>query len=247
MDIQVSNVPTAVDEATSTTALWLMIGAVRKFALAQAQLKASFNSAFPYTQAHDLGSSGCKVLGIVGAGGIGRALAKKANSAFGMKIIYHNRRRLHSEMEAAMCPFGEPAEYVSTLDELCSTSDVISIHCPLNPETKGLIGQAQFQKMKSSAVLINTARGPIIDEEALIDALENNQIAGVGLDVYPKEPIVHNSLLEQSKKPNGKALLLPREFRLSREREENPQDYVGGSHFLCILLFFPIRRRHSHS
>lgn len=202
--------PTAVDDATSTTALWLMIGALRGFSLAQSQLSQSlFNSQFPYKQAHDPGSSGAKVLGIVGAGGIGRALAKKA-SALGIKIVYHNRNRLDQDTEAAMCPLGEPAEYISTLDDLLSQSDVVSLHCPLTAQTKGLIGKSQLKKMKSTSILVNTARGPVVNEEDLADALEDGTIGGAGLDVFEKEPSIHPKLLSLSQNGKGKALILPR-------------------------------------
>lgn len=210
--IQASNVPTAVDDSTSTTALWLMIGALRKFALAQSHLSSSlFNAQFPFKAAHDPGSTGAKVLGIVGAGGIGRALARKASAAFGMHVLYHNRNRLDASIEAAMCPSSsQAAAYVATLDELLARSDVVSLHCPLNAETKGLIGAAQLAKMKPSAVLINTARGPVVNEADLADALESGTIAGAGLDVFEKEPSVHARLLAQSQGGSGRALLLPR-------------------------------------
>lgn len=210
--IQASNVPKAVDDSTSTTALWLMIGALRKYALAQSHLASGhFNAQFPAKQAHDPGSSGAKVLGIVGAGGIGRALAKKASAALGMEILYHNRRRLDADTEREMVPLGQPAKYVDSLDELLARSDVVSLHCPLTPETKGLIGQDRLSKMKRSAILVNTARGPVVDEAALAEALENGTIAGAGLDVFEKEPSVHPKLLAQSQDGEGKALLLPRE------------------------------------
>jgi glyoxylate reductase len=211
--IQASNVPTAVDDSTSTTALWLMVGALRNFALAQSHLSsAAFNSKFPFRTAHDPGSAGAKVLGIVGAGGIGRSLAKKASSAFGMEVIYHNRNRLERSLEESMCPASRPAEYISTLDELLARSDVVSLHCPLSAQTVGLIGTAQLEKMKKSAILVNTARGPVVDEEALADALERSDIAGAGLDVFEKEPNIHPRLLKQSQNGSGKALLLPREW-----------------------------------
>lgn len=191
-----------------------MIGALRNFSLAQSQLASGhFNSQFPFKDAHDPGSTGAKVLGIVGAGGIGRALAKKASAALGMTVIYHNRRRLDADIEAAMVPLGQPAEYVDTLHELLARSDVVSLHCPLTPETKGLIGKSQLDKMKKTAVLVNTARGPVVDEEALSAALESGAIGGAGLDVFEKEPSIHPSLLAQSQDGAGKALLLPRELR----------------------------------
>ncbi|UZJ51554.1 hypothetical protein CBS101457_000874 [Exobasidium rhododendri] len=219
--IQASNVPTAVDDSTSTTALWLMIGALRKYALAQSQLSSSlFNSKFPYKTAHDPGSSGAKVLGIVGAGGIGKALARKASSAFNMDILYHNRNRLDQSIEKGMCPSAKPAEYVSTLDELLARSDVVSLHCPLNAQTKGLISKTQLQTMKRTAVLVNTSRGPVVNEEDLADALEEGVIAGAGLDVFEKEPSIHPKLLNQSQDGSGKALLLPHIGTLSLETQK---------------------------
>lgn len=194
-----------------------MIGALRSFALAQSHLAtSSFNSKFPFKLAHDPGSSGARVLGIVGAGGIGKALAYKASAAFGMKVLYHNRRQLDPKIEDAMTA-NEPAEYVASLEELLSRSDVVSLHCPLTPETKGLISGPQLQQMKRSAVLINTARGPVVDEEALAIALETGAIAGAGLDVYEKEPQIHPKLLSQSQNGTGKALLLPRKYFLLSE------------------------------
>lgn len=190
-----------------------MIGALRNFALAQSQLASSeFNSKFPFKMAHDPGSSGVQVLGVVGAGGIGQALARKVSSAFGMKVVYHNRNRLEASREKAMCPGSEPAEYKSSLQELLACSDVVSLHCPLNAQTKGLIGRKELQQMKKSAVLINTARGPVINEEDLAEALDKGTIAGAGLDVFEKEPSIHPSLLAQSQNGTGKALLLPRKL-----------------------------------
>jgi len=218
-----------------------MIGALRNYALAQSHLASSdFNSKFPFKMAHDPGSSGAKVLGIVGAGGIGRALARKASSAFGMKVVYHNRNRLEASQEKEMCPGSEPAEYKTSLEDLLTCSDIVSLHCPLNAQTKGLIGKKQLQQMKKSAVLINTARGPVVNEEELAEALSKGAIAGAGLDVFEKEPSIHPSLLAQSQNGSGKALLLPREsvFLLiedaadtflmpSRRRHPVPRDTDG--------------------
>lgn len=139
-----------------------------------------------------------KTLGIVGLGGIGKALAKKA-SVFGMQIKYHNRSRLPFDQEKLL-----GVTWAPSLDELLSSSDVISLHVPLNPHTHHLITQQAFSVMKPTAILINTARGPIVDEGALIHALDKGIISGVGLDVYENEPQIPDELLK-----NSRAVCLP--------------------------------------
>lgn len=181
--VQASNVPSAVDDATSDVALYLLLGALRRFPLAKAQMsEGKFNSSFPFLEARDPRG---KTLGIVGAGGIGRAFAYKASHALGMKVVYHNRNRLSQEVELQAAKGG--MRYVGTLDELLKQSDVVSLHCPLTPATKGLIGREQLQAMKNDAILINTARGPVVKEEELAYALEEGSIAGAGLDVFEAE------------------------------------------------------------
>jgi glyoxylate reductase len=136
-----------------------------------------------------------KVLGILGMGGIGQAVAQRAR-AFGMEIQYHNRSQL---------PAGEEngAKYVS-FDELMKTSDVISLNLALNPSTRHIIGKAQFDMMKDGVVIVNTARGPIIDEAALVDALSSGKVFSAGLDVFEEEPKIHPGLVE-----NENVVLLP--------------------------------------
>ncbi len=210
--IQASNVPTAVDDATSDVALYLLLGAIRRFPLARAHMdKGSFNSAFPFLEAHD---PRAKTLGIVGAGGIGRAFAYKASHALGMKVIYHNRNRLDQQLEADAAKGG--MEYVASLDELLARSDVVSLHCPLTPATKGLIGTEQLHKMKKSAILINTARGPVVKEQELAQALEQGVIAGAGLDVFEAEPKIHEQLLALK---DSKVELLPHVGTLTLETQ----------------------------
>jgi len=133
-----------------------------------------------------------KTLGIVGLGRIGRAVARRA-LGFGMDVIYHNRERANPTVERQAS-----ARYVP-FDELLATSDVISLHCPLNEDSKHLVDASAFRRMKSTALLINTARGPIVDEAALVDALEKGKIAGAGLDVYEHEPDVHSGLADQER------------------------------------------------
>lgn len=130
-----------------------------------------------------------KTLGIVGMGRIGQAVARRA-VASGMEVIYYNRRRLTEDIEARY-----NARYVS-MDELLQTADVVSLHLPYTPEVHHLIDSQALSKMKPTALLVNTARGAHIDEEALATALEAHQIAGAALDVYEHEPAISPRLLE---------------------------------------------------
>jgi glyoxylate reductase len=123
-----------------------------------------------------------KQLGLVGVGRIGRAVAARA-PAFGMKVAYTSRREIEGIGEAL------------SLDRLLLTSDIVSLHVPLTPETRHLIDRRALTRMKRSAYLINTARGPVIDEEALAWALHQHLLAGAALDVYEHEPAVHADLL----------------------------------------------------
>jgi glyoxylate reductase len=128
-----------------------------------------------------------KTLGVIGAGRIGSRFAMMAEG-FDMPLLYHNRHTSR-EMEAL------GAQLVS-LDELLQRSDFVSVHVPLNEQTRHLIGKRELELMKPTAVLINTARGPVVDEAALVEALKTNKIFGAGLDVYEEEPKVHPGLFE---------------------------------------------------
>jgi glyoxylate reductase len=130
-----------------------------------------------------------KRLGILGMGRIGQAVAHRAR-AFGMEVIYHNRRRLSSSIENML-----GARYEPDIDQLISDADILTLHCPASPDTRQVLSAERIARMKPGAFLINTARGDLIDEEALIAALERGQLAGAGLDVYPHEPQVDPRLL----------------------------------------------------
>ena len=121
-----------------------------------------------------------KTLGIIGCGRIGQAVARRA-AGFGMNLLYHNRSR-NPDLEMEL-----PISYAG-LDELLETSDFVSVHCPLNDRTRHLIDVAALKRMKPTAILINTARGPVVDQAALVDALRSGTIAGAGLDVTDPEP-----------------------------------------------------------
>ncbi|KAI4277753.1 MAG: hypothetical protein L6R38_005376 [Xanthoria sp. 2 TBL-2021] len=186
--ISVSNTPGAADASTANTAIYLLLGALRRAhipatALREGRWRGSMSLG------HDPDG---KTLGILGMGGIGSAFALRA-ATFGFDMQYHNRNPV-------VHPSSNPtnARYVS-FEELLRTSDVISIHLPLNDATRGLIGRKEFRKMKDGVVIVNTARGKIIDEEALVEALERDKVFAAGLDVYEKEPEIHPGLIKSDK------------------------------------------------
>jgi len=129
-----------------------------------------------------------KTLGIIGMGRIGQRVARRAQG-FGMRVLYNNRTRLTSHLESALA-----AEFVS-LERLLGESDFVSLHVPLTPDTRHLISAPTLEKMKRTAYLINTTRGPVVDEASLAAALEHKRIAGAALDVYEREPEVHPGLI----------------------------------------------------
>ncbi len=131
-----------------------------------------------------------KVLGIVGMGRIGQAVAHRAR-AFGLEVAYYHRKRLP---EAAERMLG--VRYVETLDGLVSEADILTLHCPLTKDTRGLMDSRQFSMMKPGSSLVNTARGELVDQEALIAALYDGTLSGAGLDVYPDEPHVDRRLID---------------------------------------------------
>ncbi|KAL4808282.1 D-isomer specific 2-hydroxyacid dehydrogenase [Aspergillus unguis] len=191
--LRVSNVPTAVDDATADVNMFLIIGALRNFNYGMHALRQGNWRGAPLPRlGHDPEN---KVLGILGMGGIGRNLKKKAE-AFGMKVVYHNRRELSPELSAG-------AKYV-TFDELLKESDVISLNLPLNKHTRHIISTNEFNKMKDGVVVVNTARGAVMDEDALVKALDSGKVYSAGLDVFEEEPKVHPGLVA-----NPNVLLVP--------------------------------------
>jgi glyoxylate reductase len=188
--IKVTNTPNAVTEGTADLA-WLLIMAV-----ARRLIEADRYARSPlYPQQGPLGPTELvgqdltgKTLCIIGAGRIGYATATRS-LAWGMRQLYVARTK-HWDFELA--PLN--SRRVS-LEEGLREADVVSIHCPLTPETRGLINAAALAHLKPSAILINTARGPIVDEQALVDALKAGKLYGAGLDVYEREPQVHPDLI----------------------------------------------------
>lgn len=130
-----------------------------------------------------------KTLGIVGMGRIGQAVAHRAR-AFGLQIAYHNRKRLPEALENML-----HASFVTELDDLVEQADILTLHCPATPATRGIIDGRRIGLMKEGASLINTARGDLVDQNALVTALQDGRLIGAGLDVYPEEPQVDPRLL----------------------------------------------------
>ncbi|KAF9765452.1 hypothetical protein IL306_002239 [Fusarium sp. DS 682] len=176
--IWLSNSVDAVAEATADMALFLILAVVRDTYRGERSVREG-NWRGPVVPSRD--PSGM-TLGIIGMGAIGKYLAKRA-IAFNMRIKYYNRRQLSAEEEAK---YG--ATYCSSLHELLSQSDVLSVNCPLNKETENLISTKEFSAMKDGAFIVNTARGAIVDEAALIEALESGKVTRAGLDVFLNEP-----------------------------------------------------------
>jgi glyoxylate reductase len=183
-----TNTPGVLTEATADIAFGLILMATRRLGEGERLIRAG--QPWKWGMFFLLGSSlQGKTLGVVGMGGIGQATARRAK-AFGMEIVYQSR----SEIDPVIA--NELGARRVELDELLAISDVVSLHCPYGPNTHHLIGAEQLSAMKDTAYLVNTARGPIIDEAALALALREGQIAGAGLDVFEQEPKVHPWLLE---------------------------------------------------
>jgi glyoxylate reductase len=182
-NIIVTNTPGVFTEDTADMTMALMLAVPRR--LVEGDRVARSGGWAGWTPNHMLGHRlGGKLLGIIGMGRIGRAVARRAR-AFGLSIHYHNRHRLPREVEEEL-----GASWHDSPDTLLRIADIVTIHCPHTVQTHEMLNAERIASMKSSAVLINTARGEICDEEALIAALVNDRIAGAGLDVFSHEPAV---------------------------------------------------------
>lgn len=186
--VVVTNTPGVLDETTADVAFMLLLAAARRLGEGERLLRAGRWEWWGPKQLRGQDVWG-KTLGIVGMGRIGRAVARRGRG-FGMEIVYHNRSRSPSAEEEL------GARYLQDLDDLLESADFVSIHTPLTPETHHLIGGEQLERMKPTAVLVNTSRGPVVDEAALAEALAERRIFAAGLDVYEEEPKVNPRLLD---------------------------------------------------
>ena len=187
--LAVSNTPDVLTEATADIAITLLLMASRRTGEGERQVRAGAWTGWRPT--HMLGTqvSG-KVLGLVGMGRIARAVARRAHHGFGMRVIYHDP---YPPTPAEAAALG--AEPRASLEQVLEEADFVSLHCPATPETRHLMNRERLRRMRRSAILINTARGDVVDEAALVEALSNGTITAAGLDVFEKEPQVSLALL----------------------------------------------------
>jgi lactate dehydrogenase-like 2-hydroxyacid dehydrogenase len=224
--LTVSNTPDVLTEATADIAMTLLLMVSRRAGEGERHVRCGAWTGWRPT--HMLGSqvSG-KVLGLVGMGRIARAVARRAHTGFGMKIIFHDPYPPTPAEAAALG--AEPRE---TLEQVLEEADFVSLHCPATPETRHLMNRERLARMRRSAYLINTARGDVVDEGALVEALGDGTIAGAGLDVYEREPQIAPALLTLEN-----VVLLPHlgsattETRIAMGRRalENLRLFFGGA------------------
>jgi glyoxylate reductase len=217
----VTNTPDVLSEATADLAFGLLIDAARRISEGDRLVRAGGWTG--WTPTFHLGARvhGMK-LGIVGLGRIGKAMARRARG-FGMHVGYTQRRREPEMLERAL------GVTFMDLDTLCRESEAISIHCPLTPDTRHLFDAKRLATMRPGSVLVNTARGPIIDEAALAEALEKGPLAAAGLDVFENEPRVHPALLQR---PN--AVLAPHIGSAETETREAMASIAATNVLRCL-------------
>ena len=189
--VVVTNTPGVLADATADLTFALLLAVARRLRAADQYVRDGRFTRWETTTLLGMGLRG-KTIGIIGLGRIGEAVGRRA-VGFGMDVIYHNRRRANPTVERELS-----AQYVP-LQTLLETSDVVSLHCPLNEESRHLIDAEALRTMKSTALLVNTARGAVVDEAALEAALRTDEIAGVGLDVFEEEPLVHPGLFDHDR------------------------------------------------
>jgi lactate dehydrogenase-like 2-hydroxyacid dehydrogenase len=195
LGLVVTNTPGVLTEATAELTMTLMLMVARRVTEGERELRAGKWTGWRPTHLIGRGLGG-RTLGIVGMGRIGRSVARRAAAGLDMRVQYFTRTpRPEDDALGQRC---------NSLDELLATSDVVSLHAPATSETRRMIGAGQLRRMRPDAVLINTARGDLVDEEALADALIEGVLHGAGLDVYAHEPSVHPRLLRA-----GNVVLLP--------------------------------------
>jgi len=227
--VAATNTPGVLDETTADFAWALMMAVARRLGEGETLARSGQWKGWDLDQLVGTDVWG-KTLGLVGFGRIGRAMARRA-SGFKMKVLYTDVARVSEDIEKEL-----DAEY-RDMDTLLAQSDFVSVHVPLLPETQGLFTSAKFARMKPTAFFINTARGSVVDEAALVHALENKKIAGAALDVYEREPFIHAGL----KRPN--VVLAPHLASASLETRtkmaciaaKNVRDFFDGKRPASIL------------
>ncbi len=229
--VAVSNTPDVLTDATADLAITLLLMVSRRTGEGERHLRSGEWTGWRPT--HMMGTQVAgKTLGLVGMGRIARAVARRAHQGFGMRVIYHDPFPPPPEVAAEL-----GAEPRATLAELLQESDFVSLHCPATPETRHLIDAQRLASMRPEAFLINTARGDVVDEAALVEALRTGRVAGAGLDVYENEPYVSRELLTMEN-----VVLLPHLGSATRETRVA----MGMRALENVRLFFsgaPLRDR----
>ncbi|TFL19996.1 2-hydroxyacid dehydrogenase [Jannaschia formosa] len=179
----VTNTPGAVTDATADIAMTLILMTARRAGEGERLLRAGDWHGWHPTQMLGMHVTG-RTLGVIGMGRIGQAIARRCHAGFGMEVVFHNRSEKHVE----------GARQLASVAEVCAAADIVVVAAPATPETYHLIDAAALAAMRPHAILVNIARGDLVDEAALIDALEAGRIAGAGLDVYEREPHVPDAL-----------------------------------------------------
>ena len=232
LGVVVTNTPGVLTETSADFAWALLMAAARRLGEAERFTRAGKFKTWGLHMflGHDVYG---KTLGIVGLGRIGGAMARRA-AGFGMTVVYHNSRPVAEDVAAKL-----NAKAVS-LEELLRVSDFISLHVPMAPETRGLLNDQTFSVMKRNCIVVNTSRGPVIDEKALVRALKAGTIAGAGLDVYEREPEIESELFElenvvlaphigsASRETRLRMCMMAAKNLLSALRQERPPNLVNS-------------------
>jgi lactate dehydrogenase-like 2-hydroxyacid dehydrogenase len=229
--LSVSNTPDVLTDATADIAMTLLLTVARRTGEGERQVRAGEWTGWRPTHMIGTQVSG-KTLGLIGMGRIARAVARRARHGFGMNVLFHDPFPPSPQEAAAL-----GAEGLGSLEEVLQCSDFVSLHCPATPETRHLMNAGRFARMRKSAFLINTARGDVVDEAALVAALQSGQIAGAGLDVFEREPVVTPALLTMEN-----VVLLPHLGSATRETRAA----MGMRSLENLRLFFsgkPLRDR----
>ncbi|MEL6267618.1 MAG: D-glycerate dehydrogenase [Pseudomonadota bacterium] len=184
--LTVTNTPGVLTDATADIALTLLLNVCRRTYEGEQMLRAGAWTGWRPTQLMGLGPQG-KTLGIIGMGRIGKAMAKRCVHALDMKVVFYDA--------FPVADAGVPATQLETIEEVLAASDIVSLHCPGGGDNIHLMNAARFAAMKPGSVIVNSARGDIIDETALIAALRSGHLAGAGLDVFEREPAVTEALM----------------------------------------------------
>ena len=207
--IVVTNTPDVLTDCTADLAMALILATARGVVSGDRMLRADDWGGWRPTHIPGVRVSG-KTLGLVGFGRIGRAVARRAAAGFGMRVRVFDPRPPTDEEAREL-----GVEVCAGLNDLLETSEIVSLHCPVTPKTEGMIGEPQFNRMRPGAILVNTARGALVDEHALAEVLRSGRLAAAGLDVYAREPDVPAELKEI-----GRVVLLPHLGSATRETRE---------------------------